>query len=246
MAPLCFSAFIACGPPEAGPDPDGNPPVVCAGAGDYEFADELVEAPGTVSAPSAVNVPQNAVNGVVHGDRKSGSLDVFSRGLSTSPPNNYLVIRWSGRTLTDVPGPDFVVFENAFEAPGGVFMDPAVVSVSSDGTHWVDFPHDYLAEDETSYSSDPSKWLGFAGVSPVVWRSDDSRCLDPIDPAAGGDRFDIADVELDGPARFVRITTAASLRNPDTDAPYPKEFIADGFDLDGVFAAATSEDPESF
>lgn len=211
-------------------------PVTCPGEGDYEYADLLREAPGTVKAPSAINEPENAINGVVEGQEDAGSLDVFSRGLSTDPPNNYLVLEWSGRDVADGPGPDFVVFENAFATAGGVFMDPAVVEVSADGESWTAMPHDYLAPDETRYSRDPEDWSGFAGVTPSTWRS--VTCTSPFAEGAGGDTFDLSDVGLTA-FRFLRMTVAATLTNPDSGEPYPRDPIADGFDLDGVFARQT-------
>lgn len=234
---VALIAGAACG---AEADPPF--PVTCPGAGDYEYADVVVDAPGTVAAPSAVNEQENAVNGV-RGEPDSGSLDVFSRGLSTDPPNHYIVLRWSQRTLEDAPGPDFVVYENAFMTKSGHFMDHAVVEVSSDGEEWVAFPHDYVAEDETRYVADPDAWIGFAGVAPTHYDADDPACESPFAEESGGDRFDLAELTAaPTPVRYLRLTAAPTLENPDTGEPYPRDVIADGFDLDGVYAAQTSSD----
>lgn len=227
----------ACSPP-ATEEPYFD--VACPGAGDYPYADVIVDAPGTVSAPSAINEPDNAINGVVDGDLTSGSLDVFSRGLGED--NNYVVLRWSGRRVVDVDGPDFVVFENAFKvAEDNHFMDLIVVEVSNDAKRWVAFDYDYVADDETRYSNDPDHWLGFAGKTPVAWKS--ASCTDPLADEAGGDRFDLADLddpELSQGFTYLRLTAAPTVINPDTGAPFVKHFLADGFDLDGVFAAQTA------
>ena len=214
--------------------------MTCPGSGDFEYADVIVDAPGTVSAPSAVNEPENAINGV-HGDPASGSTDVFSRGVSTDPANNYIVLRFSERRIVDGPGADFVVFENAFETRGGNFMDPVIVAASNDGVTWVDFPHDYVGADEQSYEADPAMWVGFAGVSPVSYDSDAPECPDPLAQEQGGDRFDLAEAGLDA-ARYLRLTTAASVTNPDSGTVYPKALLSDGFDLDGIYAAETAPD----
>lgn len=219
------------------------PPVTCPGEGDYEFADMIVDAPGHVKTPSAIDIPENAINGVVTGNRSSGSLDVYSRGLSTDPPNHYIVLRWSGRRVVNGDGPDIVVFENAFETRGGVFMDHAIVEVSNDGESWVAFPHDYVADDETKYSRNPDDWVGFAGTTPVAWRSE--TCSSPYDESAGGDRFDLSDLdhpELQRGFSFLRLTAAPTQLNPDTGELYPRDILSDGFDLDGVFAANTEQE----
>lgn len=216
-------------------------PVTCPGQGDYEFADVIVDAPGEVSAPSAINDRALGINGVVVGNRTSGSLDVFSRGLSTNPANHYVVLAWSGRKVVDVDGDDIVVFENAFESGGAVFMDHAIVEVSNDGERWVAFPHDYVADDETAYSTAPKDWHGFAGTTPVLWQSE--SCTSPFASDAGGDRFDLADLddpELREGFSFLRLTAAPTRENPDTGERFPKDFISDGFDLDGVFVRRTS------
>lgn len=225
--------LTACGQ-EA--DTDTLPVVTCPGAGDYEHADTVVDAPGEVDTPAARNDPDKAVNGVVEGALKSGSVDVFSRGFSTDPPNNYLIVEWSGREVIDGDGDDFVVFENAFETAGGVFVDPIVVEVSSDADTWTAFPHDYRAEDENEHVRDPEKWVGFAGVTPVGWRS--SECTDPFAPRAGGDRFDLADIDRES-FRYLRLTSAPTVVNPDTGELFPRDFLSDGFDLDGVYAATS-------
>ncbi len=239
MIPL---VLVACGGPVDG-STTREAAVTCPGEGDYAFADRIVEAPGTVDSPSAVNEPEYAVDGVVEGAPKTGSTKVFSRGLSTDPPNNFVILEWTGRTVVDAAGPDIVVFENAFETQGSVFMDPAVVEVSDDGERWLAFPHDYVADDETTYSSEPLDWEGFAGTTPVRWKS--TTCTDPFAESAGGDRFDLADLPdssmTESGIRFIRITSAASVPNPDTGENFPKYFLSDGFDLDGVYAAQTTE-----
>jgi hypothetical protein len=230
----CALLFCGCGAPE----PETGPAVTCPGEGDYAYADQIVDAPGRVEAPSAVNRPEYAIDGEVVGDPMSGSTRVFSRGMSTEPANNYVILEWTDRVVVDAPGADIVVFENAFETDSGVFIDPAIVAVSEDGERWLEFPHDFLADDETVYSANPDDWEGFAGVTPVRWDSRD--CTDPFDSAAGGDRFDLADLELGGDGvRFVRLVAAPTVENPDSGEPFPRHFISDGFDLDGVYAART-------
>ncbi len=105
-----------------------------------------------------------------------------------------------GDTVVDGPGPDLLVFENAFEHSGGVFAEPATVAVSEDGEQWFEFP---------CTATEPP-WGACAGVSPV-YANADTNSLSPTDPAeAGGDAYDLADLGLTQ-ARFVKITDRADL-----------------------------------
>jgi len=152
--------------------------------------------------------------------------------------------------IEDGPGPDFIVFENAFfklplpTTPDDeflVFAEPAYVDVSADGVQWHRFPHDAAALQEVSAQpGDGSiggelalRLRGLAGITPTFtgnWTvADDPAVFDPAGEGgvsgAGGDAFDLADVGLTE-ARFVRITDAGTL----VGFPGPGE----GFDLDAV------------
>lgn len=217
----------------------------CARELGYSHADVVVEAPGSVATPAAVNEPENAIDDAVVGDPHGGSLEVLSRGYSTKPPNNYVILSWSGRWVEDVDGPDLVVFENAFFTGERVFMDHAVVSASADGEKFYEFPHDYLAEDESRYSADPADWVGFAGTSPVSFDSRATPCQDPFGPGLGGDFFDLDDLPnevVEAGVRFVKLVAAPTLVNPDTGSPYPRSGASDGFDLDGIVARSMAAD----
>lgn len=225
-------------------DQGSNYKTTCPGEGDFEFADLIVQADGEVESRSAINVQQNAVNGV-RGNRKAGSQDVLSRGYDEETGNHILILEWEGRTVLNVEGADFVVFENAFEVgPDYNFMDHIVVSVSNDLVNWSTFPHDYIASDETKYSHDPKDWIGFAGVQSTNYNSDDEQCVDPLTEVSGGDKFDldalkIGDSLRDG-FRYLRLQSASTISNPDTGKNFVRDFISDGFDLDGVYASQTS------
>ncbi len=202
------------------------------------LADRIFDAPGATG--EGFGDPTLAIDGVHGGGLIAGSVDVYSLDYGERP---YIVLGWTGARVTNGPGADLVVFENAFRttwAANEWFMDPAVVEVSLDGTTWVAFPHDYLADDETAYSPHAEDWVGFAGVTPVVYDSDDA--MDPFDPLSGGDAFDLDELGTEGAAgemrregfRFVRVTSAAILVNPDTAEVYPRERISNGADIDGI------------
>jgi Bacterial TSP3 repeat len=187
----------------------------------------------------------------------------FLPGIVLGPPGNSLIIQGStsvaslgnGGTTTvafedilieDGPGPDFIVFENAFfvGAPPPtatdsfvVFAELATVEVSADGLAWFSFPFDADAvADATGTTVDAALYArlgGLAGRTPTLtgnWTiPDDPTIWDPAGlggvSGAGGDAFDLADVGI-AVARFVRISDAGTING----APG----AAEGFDLDSV------------
>jgi len=183
--------------------------------------------------------PELAVNGVRGAGTSAGSTDVYS---ISHDPDDHLVLGFGGARLLDGEGIDLVVFENAFDiTSGGRFMDPAVVEVSPDGERWTAFPHGFDGTELT----DADAWWGFAGLQPVEVH-DDERPMDHDDPAAGGDRFDLADLDGDDPvarevwsdgAVAVRISSAASWTDPATGEGFQPQPTANGPDIDGVYAA---------
>jgi len=206
-------------------------------------ASQVVEAPAGLDL-TASDALADGVYGA--GDRAGNTDSVLSLGLSADN-NNYIVLGWNGRLVVNGDGPDFAVFENAFQIgdSGDRFMDPVVVEVSLDGDVWVPFPFDYTAPDETIYSPNPDHWRGFAGISPVRLNEADNP-VDPMDAAlAGGDHFDLDDLS-DAPEAqhirqegfyYLRLTAAATVINPDTGAPFVRDSAANGPDIDGVYAA---------
>ena len=160
------------------------------------------------------------VLGPPHGGGKfMGGSDVFSLGKG-----GHITLEFVDNEVVDEPGPDFIIFENAFlEKPGD---DPtkgnfelAKVEVSYDGREWHEFPYDVTTRQ------------GCAGWHPVYANPDtpEGRDIDPADPEkAGGDAFDLADLKVKLKAiRFVRITDLGNGAGANGTA---------GFDLDAVVA----------
>lgn len=177
------------------------------------FADRVV---AFVPGPGAT-FGQRKLPGVVLGPPKgngnaSGGLDVVSLGAG-----GQIVLAMDDLIIADEPGPDLLVFENAFVG----FADPATVEVSLDGTTWYAFACD--AGDAAG------GYPGCAGVMPVF--SHPSNGISPTDIAlAGGDAFDLAEVGLPL-ARFVRITDCLGT---------PSQAPSAGFDLDAIAAVHTA------
>jgi hypothetical protein len=173
-----------------------------------------------------------------------GSFSVASMGFG-----GRAALAFDDLLIEDGPGPDFIVFENAFFKlplpladgdPFTLFAEPGRVEVSLDGQQWHAFPHDAAALAQVPNQADGTiddvlyaQLGGLAGVTPTFsgnWTVPDDR--EVFDAAgqggvsgAGGDAFDLALLGLDA-VRFVRITDA------DTQAGFPGQSA--GFDLDGV------------
>ncbi len=238
---LLLMQFISC-QDDAGLDP--------------RCADTVIEAPG--AAGTGFGDTDHAVDGV-HGAgcTSQNAVDLYSLSNDPADENTFIILRWSGRRLENGPGTDFVVFENPFDydtcGNDRRFMDQLVVSVSIDGTEWIDFPHDYTAPDESVYSEYHSYWHGFAGVTPVLF-NEKSNPVDPFDPAAaGGDHFDLDDlVDTGAPetvekiktegCRFIKLTAAGAVKNNDTDNYFPQDTGANGPDIDGVYGRYLAEE----
>ncbi len=197
------------------------------------YADSYQGAP--VAGPG-IDDPTNMVNGI------GGNLDVFSLGYDAATAS--VVLSWSGRKLVDTDGYDLIVFENGFQIGGtnDYFMDQIIVAVSHNGTDWITFEHDYVAPDETVYSSSPNHWSGFAGLTPTIF-NDGSGPANPFLMAAGGDAFDLAAIAdqpggndmLQSGIRYVRLTAAPSVINPDTGDFFVRDGISNGADIDGIY-----------
>lgn len=144
------------------------------------------------------------------GGAARGSLDVLSLGT-----NGTIAVGFGDLAAYDGPGPDLLVFENAFLVAGGGarFSEPARVSLASESSAW----------DELPCAIDDPLLAGCAGVEPVH-ASSMNRDIDPTDPrSAGGDAFDLG--VFHRTADRVRLADAG--RGQDL-AP------AAGFDLDAV------------
>lgn len=140
----------------------------------------------------------------------NGSLDVVSLGNGGS-----ITLGFAPSSIVDRPGPDFIVFENAFYANGDPempFAELATVEVSDDGEHFEAF----------SCTAAQAPFGDCAGWHPV-YANPETNSIDPTDPAvAGGDAFDLGELGV-ARARFVRITDRVDLTG-----------LNGAFDLDAI------------
>jgi hypothetical protein len=144
----------------------------------------------------------------------AGALDVLSLGVGGS-----VVLDFGARAVVDGPGPDFIVFENAFFAGGvsqaAVFAELGEVSVSNDLTTWLTFPC-------SLQSTQPGVFPGCAGWTPTQ-QYDPFAVVPLVASVTGGDVFDLATVST-ASARYVRVRDLAT-RGEGSNA---------GFDLDAI------------
>jgi hypothetical protein len=181
------------------------------GAGD-PFADDLVEfSPGEATVFGHDELPE-----IVLGP-PGGMIDVASLGCEGT-----IVLEFAAPGIVDGPGPDLIVFENAFSED---FPEPGEVSVSEDGLTWSVFPCEPISLD------------GCAGVHPTLALPNNE--IDPTDPElAGGDAFDLGELGL-ARVNFVRVRDRSrehwealgGLTYCD-----PGNQGAGGFDLDAIVA----------
>ncbi len=146
-----------------------------------------------------------------------------------------LTVGFHGHLVYDGPGPDVVVCENPFRVAGagGLYCEAAFVQVSQDGVTWHEFP--WRVEEERGLN-DPRRYRGLAGTTPVRLNTDgDDAAYFPLpayDPAAGGDRFDLALLGLRW-IRYVRVVDAGGTIEDSGNLPF---FAERGADIDAVAA----------
>lgn len=181
----------------------------CGGAVEPVFVAQVVEFVPGPGAGYGADAIDDVVTGPPEGGGESiGGTDVLSLGVGGS-------IRLElSETIFDIPGPDFLVFENPFRyGEDRIFQEPGEVSVSEDGETWVTFP----------CTSDIPSFSGCAGRTPVYANETVSPHQVEV---AGGDAFSLEDVELDA-FRFIQILDKST-----EDAA--EGSTSSGFDLDAV------------
>jgi len=209
------------------------------------------------SSVSGFNDSSKTTNGICGGGETSGSLDVYSLNLTGSGAT--LKLSWGGKSVQNVSGTDFIVYENAFkisETSDRYLMDPMVVEVSVDDSVYCGFT---LAYDSTSSTLNKiASWSGFAGLRPVLYNMGSTIfTLEELFTSTGsgflkggGDGFDLEDLITSGTCtttirngikstgfKYLKLTSATAVTNPATGNAYTYPHSFDnGPDIDGVVA----------
>ncbi len=166
-----------------------------------------------------------------------GLPDTLAReDFQSSTPENILSLGLGGEiivgfkdfVITDGPGSDFTIFENAFKNPatGNIFAEPGLVSVSQDGINFIDFPFDSLS------------LKGCAGITPTYGNKN------PFNPQeSGGDKFDLADIGLNS-IKYIKIKDICKMILDNPNHPFYDPIIT-GFDLDAVVGLHLTEEKQT-
>ncbi|TGL35821.1 LIC_13355 family lipoprotein [Leptospira perdikensis] len=213
------------------------------------------------SSVSGFNNSSKAINGICGGGEFSGSLDVYALNLTGAGAT--IILSWAGKTVKNVTGIDFIVYENPFrvsETSDRYAFDPMVVQVSYDGTNYCGFDLSGF-NSSVADSNKISSWPGFGGLRPVLYNmatkpftltelftSTGSGFL-----LGGGDGFNLDDLIVGGPGancdttarsniqtngfKFIKMISASAVTNPNTGSGYVYPHSYDnGSDIDGVVA----------
>lgn len=165
----------------------------------------------------AASLPGIVMGPPVGGGADMGGVDVVSLGSGGE-----IIVSFEPNAIVDGPGTDLVVFENPFNIAGNPknpYAEPGEISVSDDGTTWKTFP---CTATTFPYGS-------CAGWHPVY--SNPTNQISPFEPAAGGDRFDLADLGVTH-ARYVRVRDRT--HEACSSQPGPGRATTNGFDLDAM------------
>jgi hypothetical protein len=172
-----------------------------------------------------------------------GKVSVDDASFAIGPADNAVVSLGDGgsaiitfqRPITDGAGPDFAVFENAFD---DYFLEFACVEVSSDGKHFVRFPSISLTQTKQQ-------------IGPFM-RIPDVRALHNLAGkyrAGFGTPFDLAElkdsiginIQSITHVRVIDVIGSIDKQFANYDAkgniindPWPTPFSSCGFDLDGI------------
>lgn len=179
--------------------------------------------------------PENLLGPPTGEGPTAGTLEVCSLGYG-----GVATLEFVNNIIIDGPGPDLIVFENAFYFGGcdwsgqwqhATWNETALVEASQDGIEWFRFPSDYNPNNITcgiEPFANTSSFSGIAGVHAAYAHINPDGTLeagiDPTDPeTAGGDSFDLADIGLEY-CRFIRLIDTGDR----DDAPGTEQYDSDG------------------
>jgi hypothetical protein len=162
--------------------------IVATGNAQSRFATSVVNF--TQGTGSGTFVSTNALGGPQGGGLTAGSLNVCTLGVGGSLTVGFEVV------ITDGPGADVSVFENAFLFGTESFSEVAYVEVSTNGTDFARFDSRYAGPSTglSGFTAPLGTYSGLTGFVPIV-ANVVTNTVDPLDPVvAGGEAFDLADL----------------------------------------------------
>jgi hypothetical protein len=139
------------------------------------------------------------------------------------------------KPIMNGPGPDFAVFENAFN---DTFLELGFVEVSTDGTRYVRFPSVSLTQDTIQVpfiggSVDATKINNLAGKYRAAFGTPFD--LSDIKDSSGIDLNNINYVKIIDAVGCIQVPWATyDSQGHKVNDPWPTPFLSSGFDLDAV------------
>lgn len=152
------------------------------------------------------------------------------------------------RSISNISGPDFVVFENGFEWIGGYFLELAFVEVSSDGKTYVRFPAesaaDTLNQIENLAYMECNWYNNLAGKHQAPYGTPFD--LEQLKDSAGLDVTNISHIRVvDVVGSLNDSFTSRDIHGNKINDPWPTDFESGGFDIDAIgvlqFSLSTDE-----
>ncbi|MEE2886623.1 MAG: hypothetical protein VX951_04255 [Planctomycetota bacterium] len=162
-----------------------------------------------LSAPVYAQTGAHATKVIAYGTNNQAGGGIFNPNNALGAPvANNLAVHSLGVggfltlgfnvTITDGPGADFLVFENAFavSAGGPIFSEALFVEVSTNGQDFARFPTRYQGP-TTSGGPYATGWAGYySGFGGIKPSNGGKAGVDNFDVVqAGGDSFDLADLQ---------------------------------------------------
>ena len=216
---------------DEGANQDGAASYV-VGDGAVLRADRFITGVVSFTPTDCTGFGQAAMPGIVEGPPVGGGTDHGSTDVVSLGSGGSIVVSFAPNAIVDGPGPDFIVFENAFWIGGNandIYAEPGEVSVSDDGTTWTPFPCTPVVDPAASDGTGVAPPYGSCAGWQVVYSAPGSG-ISPVDPgAAGGLALDLADVGVTH-ARYVKIVDKTHEACPETGTKPNKN----GFDLDAI------------
>ena len=209
------------------------------------FASRVIAFDTHGNAGGGIFAPGNMLGAPQGGGLATGSIQVHSLGIGGEAVLGFDV------TITDGPGCDLIVSENAFAAGGlDVFAEAVFVEVSSDAVHFARFPSRYAGPSFPAGAlgvRPHGSFAGLAGQSPVYAGSLTMPGADPRDVVeSGGDAFDLSDLANDplvlqalvdlANVHFVRLVDVRSGVDVDTAGVAILDAETGSADIDAVTA----------
>ena len=166
-------------------------------------------------------------------------------GGSSPPYGGSITLKFGGNIVVNEEGPDFTVYGNGFYIslnPERMWIEPAVVEVSQDGSSYYPFPTNYVEHGD--FTNPYAYNSGFAGIRPAKSYSPEAA-VDPL--RSGGDQFDLDSItakELTW-ISYVRVTATGDRWLTDSQGDQIRHTSDNsalsgdgksGFDLDAIAA----------